>query len=138
MMLTYKNSGIPQLLGELFDLHPPYWPSLTRTDQLSSSSIVRLPTTPGTTPEATGLPAGFSDLHTVWHVVLEGAHGSSFVCSSDNLSRSVDALPYRRSMSSLCLVASETELRILCLFAAGSPGESKWWGSPPIAILGFR
>ena len=55
MMLTYKNSGIPQLLGELFDLQPPYWPSLTRTDQLSSSSIVRLPTTPGTTPKATGL-----------------------------------------------------------------------------------
>ena len=55
MMLTYKNSGIPQLLGELFDLQPPYWPSLTRTDQLSSSSIVRLPTTPGTSPKATGL-----------------------------------------------------------------------------------
>ena len=66
-------------LGELFNLQPPYWPSLTRTDRLSLSSIVRLPTTPGTTPEATGLPAGFSDLHTVWHVVLEGAHGSTFV-----------------------------------------------------------
>ena len=42
-------------LGELFNLQPPYWPSLTRTDRLSLSSIVRLPTTPGTSPKATGL-----------------------------------------------------------------------------------
>ena len=49
-------------------------------------------------------------------------------CSSDNLSRSVDALPYRRSMSSLCLLPSETALRIL-FFSRGSPGESKWWRS---------